>query len=504
MAVIFIFSHSPQLLWYSIFAEAFKEYFVHCKTVLFVHGESDKKLASKFQSYDEIIDLTEGFLFKKNPDHYNIKFSKELLDLEAQLDNSFIWQDTIIDRWIRAKNNKSFTIQYLNFSFAILNNYYKKYKPLCGLGESNYAIYRLAHRLFEKDKKIYMLPIMTRYFKRFYLETDWNFQRNKMRACYSNYLQNGIPKHLHKIALSYFIKITQNNLNPCGFNYATKNKGYNEFKWRNIGQYFYSLKQIYYINKIEAENNIRLVLSDKNIFSKLSRYVNNKKRLKFFKKLAVNTIPDNIKACSYFLHYEPEYTIDGIGRFYRNQIDLINNIAASLPADYILLVKEHIPMLGLRDKSFYVNILKNNNVILIDATFNSRNLIKKSDLIFTVVGTSAIEAMMIGKPSIIFAKCAHSDISLISFCNDYWQLQDLIKFKLNSSITDTKIESLAFLAAEYKTSSPGIMPSSPDTINTIMNDDENKIVLKNSFKKELALLIKNNILEDKCKNLFMN
>ena len=64
MNTFFFFSHSHQIKWYSVFADAIKECLPNSKILLFVHGKDDYSYAEQFESYDLIIDLINGFSFK--------------------------------------------------------------------------------------------------------------------------------------------------------------------------------------------------------------------------------------------------------------------------------------------------------------------------------------------------------------------------------------------------------------------------------------------------------
>ena len=97
------------------------------------------------------------------------------------------------------------------------------------------------------------------------------------------------------------------------------------------------------------------------------------------------------------MHRQPEASIDVIGRYYEDQIKLIENLWKVLPYDYFLGVKEHSNAIGDRGLSFYKHIEKLRNVLLIDHTADSHELIKMSQAVFTVSGT------VLGKPSFTFA-----------------------------------------------------------------------------------------------------
>ena len=97
------------------------------------------------------------------------------------------------------------------------------------------------------------------------------------------------------------------------------------------------------------------------------------------------------------LHYAPYFT---------NQIEVIRHIAKSMPINYSLYVKEHIAakLRGWHDADYYKQIMDIPNVILIDPQFNHNELLKNSELLITIRGTSSFQALKYAKPVILFGE----------------------------------------------------------------------------------------------------
>ena len=489
MNTIFFFSHSTQPKWYATFAESFCEHLPDCRIVLFVHGETDRQYASQFSQFHEIIDLTRGFKFNKELRCSESVFSQELLELERQLNQSFFWEDMTVDRYIRIKNCTSFSVQYLNHAFQCLYQQYKKYNPICGFGESTMAIYRLAHHLFDRDHRLFLTPMYTRYFNRFYLETDWNFMWKPMLDCYQKLLQEDVPQPSNLAVKARFNQLTEGRGRPLGFENFSKQATLN-FKstdWLNIRKLLSVIHRLSHIDSSEIDSNIRLSGLEYTLSQKIRRYVRDRKKYKFLDQNTQKTIPDNIKFCVYFLHYQPEYTADSLGRFYRNQAFLIANIAAALPGDHFLIVKEHPGMRGVRPISWYRDIM-NHNIIVAHPDLSSTTLIKRAQLVFTIVGTAAIEAMFLGKPAVVFGKYAYANTHLIDFCSDFWQLNTLIRKKLETETPaiNTQRYALCLLEAKYQASYPGLIPHPGADTNACIDDADNQTQIKHSFKQALT------------------
>jgi hypothetical protein len=102
----------------------------------------------------------------------------------------------------------------------------------------------------------------------------------------------------------------------------------------------------------------------------------------------------------YALHKQPESSIDVLGAYYSNQLELIKSLARSIPATHRLVVKEHRNSIGDRDIGFYREVRKLSGVKLIDPYADSHDVIRAADLVVSVSGTVAYEAALLGTPAI--------------------------------------------------------------------------------------------------------
>ena len=104
----------------------------------------------------------------------------------------------------------------------------------------------------------------------------------------------------------------------------------------------------------------------------------------------------------YPLHFEPEVSLQVFGRPFQNQIEVIRNLAASLPCGMVVLVKEHPRALGFRPYGYYVKLLEIPNVRLVDPLLPTVAVIRRSSLVAVVSGSTGLEAAVMGKPVITF------------------------------------------------------------------------------------------------------
>ena len=139
-------------------------------------------------------------------------------------------------------------------------------------------------------------------------------------------------------------------------------------------------------------------------------------RKKFLDKNSLHHIPDKIKFVYFPLHVEPERNMLLSAPFYTNQIELIGNIAKSLPVEYVLLVKEH-PIMKFRrwrKISYYNEIMRLPNVQLVHPEVTSEEIFQKCSLVITISGSSAIQAAFYEKPSLVFSDTIYSKLPFVS------------------------------------------------------------------------------------------
>ena len=133
---------------------------------------------------------------------------------------------------------------------------------------------------------------------------------------------------------------------------------------------------------------------------KMSLQYTLKKRIQKWQKLvdSKNQQITGNKIILYPLQMQPEANIDVWGNEYRNQAELIQQIASSLPNNWILAVKIN-PKAKYELSDSLIRIIQNNkNVIALPIGLAMREIFKKLSLLITVTGTVAIEAVMLGVP----------------------------------------------------------------------------------------------------------
>lgn len=157
----------------------------------------------------------------------------------------------------------------------------------------------------------------------------------------------------------------------------------------------------------------------------------------------------------YPLHVEPEIAISMFGKEYLNQIELIRNIARSIPVSWKLVVKDHPAGVGRRNIRYYKKLLEIPNVVLVNHYVGSERIIENAKMIFTVSGFSGFEAILRNKSVITFGKTFYAILPEYMVRN-VRALQDLPE-TVNALLKDyqySEKEVICLIAAIIKNSTP--------------------------------------------------
>jgi len=118
----------------------------------------------------------------------------------------------------------------------------------------------------------------------------------------------------------------------------------------------------------------------------------------------------NSKTCSKYkyiffpLQTEPEVALHGIAQDFFFQLSAINLLSRDLPANYYIIVKEHLYAVGRRPLNFYEQIKALKNVLIADPNDYGLDYVKNATAVASITGTSAWEAAALGIPVITFSK----------------------------------------------------------------------------------------------------
>ena len=194
------------------------------------------------------------------------------------------------------------------------------------------------------------------------------------------------------------------------------------------------LKDIKTFQKVKNDYKIDFRLNGyKRDFQRLIRIIYTK-TFNVFKKPTLSE-----KYILYPLQYQPEATTDIWSAYYTDQLMTIQHIAKSLPIDCKLYVKEHYAVLGSKPINFYKRIQKLPNVVLIDPWLGINELIKNSQAITILTGTTGLEAIIWEKPVIIFGRVFFDIYPDLLKVSNIAELPEIINHALNHFKVDQNI-----------------------------------------------------------------
>ena len=174
----------------------------------------------------------------------------------------------------------------------------------------------------------------------------------------------------------------------------------------------------------------------------LKMSLNARKRKSFIDKFLKHDIHTNEKFVYYPLGVDEERNQLISTPFYTNQIELIRNIAKSLPIDYKLYVKEtpDESVRYWRSISEYKQILSIPNVKLFHPASNTKQFLKNCSLVISTGGTSGFEAAFFAKPSIVIADLAYTILPSVFRMDSLEQLRKMIKQSLETSVESIDLD----------------------------------------------------------------
>lgn len=157
----------------------------------------------------------------------------------------------------------------------------------------------------------------------------------------------------------------------------------------------------------------------------------------------------------YPIHLEPEAVVlywgDGL---YKNQVKLIENIAAQLPPGCFLYVKDHPHAGAYRDLADYLKIKAIPNVRLLDPAIPGKSIIQQSRGVITINGTSGFEALLLHKQVYTFGNSFYNPCERVQKVRNIRYLQPLLYAAGNNVFSDTE-ELYRFVAAYLKSTHAG-------------------------------------------------
>ena len=194
------------------------------------------------------------------------------------------------------------------------------------------------------------------------------------------------------------------------------------------------------------------------LFSPIAQYARYRNRLKAKRYLLKHQTSfgeiRTKKYAAFFLHVQPELTVEGMAFDYLDQVNTLRNILAALPADTYLVVKEHSPMLGYRPLDVYSQLVHMPGIIIADTREDSHHLISQASLVVTLTGTVALEAILYGIPAIVLGSIYFDRFNGVYKPQNLDELKKLLS-NPEKLLGATEEDSLRALGSLLRASKPG-------------------------------------------------
>jgi hypothetical protein len=150
----------------------------------------------------------------------------------------------------------------------------------------------------------------------------------------------------------------------------------------------------------------------------------------------------------YPLHFHPEASTSVYAKNFDDELATIRNIAMNLPLGYQLYVKEHTAALGIRPLAFYKMLKNIPNIKVVSHDVNTKELIKKSMGVITLTSTVGYEAVLLGKPVILFGRVFYESAPNVYRVFTWNELFSICK-ELLSNQSSPSIEARTNFLASY-------------------------------------------------------
>jgi hypothetical protein len=125
------------------------------------------------------------------------------------------------------------------------------------------------------------------------------------------------------------------------------------------------------------------------------------------------------------LHTEPEVSLSVYSRPLTDQLPVVRAYALSLPADMLLVVKEHPWMVGKRSFASYRAYLNIPRVVFAAPELSARQLVEGCTMVTALTSSVAFEAAILGKPAMTVANAGFNLLppTMLRNCRDLTRLQ---------------------------------------------------------------------------------
>ena len=371
------------------------------------------------------------------------------------------WQYLAADRFLCSKSYE-YNVKTALAQTVFWENYFARQTPRLLIGEISHFHNYLAWAV-GKHYGIPFAHLIPARIPKHCAIGDGPFEhQNLVTATYRDFQKNGMPEKFKKQAQNYITDF-QGRTGRASHLQAVR-----EWHRSPVGTGTLSnfVSDIFRWHSEERQYNYTLVSP----FEKLSVYVRQLSRKIIMTMEGVFCPAGQMPDCEPFvlfgLHLQPESSTLVRGQFFQDMLAVARNLALSLPAGYRLIVKEHDVMFGRRPVSFYKDLKKIANLVLVSPYESGPLLARKASAIATVTGTFGWDAILLGKPAVVLGESFFAGYDGIRHITDMTCLPKLFSELLSEYKVD-ETDRLNFVAAVMA----NIVPANMDDLWSLRNTD---------------------------------
>ena len=466
---ILLFCHLGQIKEYAAYIAALQQV-ESVQSVLLTMGEDEYELGRQQDVFDEVKDILPQQSELDAADADQVVATQSLRALERHFGADFVNKDILLDRFFRGQPLLNVdpvdaplvwtgkrARQFMHLIARRLAAELDAFGPEFMFVETSFAPTRMAWRL-ARLKGIPAGGFMSVRFwpERLYLETGIGYDWQEVRKIYDDLLTSPMAGAELAMVTKRLQEIRQDKIKPA-YLQTDHAKGAPGFLKRLKAVRTFSGQGSWLGKRARTAKRNPQVLPSKTFspIAKLARYRRGLEAKRFL--LSCQTPFEEYrdkKYAVYFLHVQPEITVEGMAFDYQDQVNTLRNILAALPADMHLVVKEHSPMLGYRPRSLYDQLVRMPGLILAETHEDSHKVMSQSDVVITLTGTVALEAILYGIPAIVLGSIYFDSFNGIYKPQGLRELQQLLSQPENL-VGANEADAIRTLGSLFLASQPG-------------------------------------------------
>lgn len=490
-----LFCHLGQILEYAEYIKAFKK-ISSIQTLLLTMGQNEYRLGLEAGEFDTVKDILPSSADLERAASEYPAICQSLRDLENRIGVNFVNRDILGDRFFRTQPAVDVdsskvplvwtglrTRQFMRLLFQRLEVEIDSFAPEFIFVETSFAPTRMAWRL-ASERGIPAGGFMSVRFwpDRMYFESGIGYDWYEARSAYAALVDQPLAGDELRAVQERLETIRAHKAKPAYLK-TEHAKGAPNF-WKRLRAVSLFSGQGGWLGARARTFTTNPQVLPPQVFSPRAKYLRYRKGRDAKRYLLEHqTAFSEFKGKNYvvfFLHVQPEITVEGMAFEYQDQVSTLSNVLAALPANMHLVVKEHSPMLGFRQLGFYDQLLRMPGLIIAETSEDSHDLISSAVAVVTLTGTVALEAILYGVPAIVLGSIYFDSFAGIYKAESLNALKSLLADPTRLQGANES-DALRALASLHRASRPG-NPARVD-VSSAAIDSASAIMMVSELKR---------------------